>query len=55
MKLFGKIITDEKKNRRNVPSLEVVGVVLDQYKLAGNQYHSHKKRKDSLETRVAFS
>ena len=55
MKLFGKIITDETKNGGNLPSLEVFGVVLDQYKLADNQYHSHKKWKDSLETRAAFS
>ena len=40
MKLFGstKKLTDKTKNWENVPSFEVVGVVLVQCSLADNQY-----------------
>ena len=40
MKLFGstKKLIDKTKNRENVPSLEVVEVVLVQYNLVNNQY-----------------
>ena len=40
MKLFGstKNLIDKAKNGENVPSLEVVEIVLVQYKLVDNQY-----------------
>ena len=40
MKLFGstKNLIDKAKSRENVPSLEVVEIVLVQYKLVDNQY-----------------
>ena len=40
MKLFGisKKITDKAKNRENLPSLEVVEVVLIECNLVDNQY-----------------
>ena len=39
MKLFGRIkkLTDKTKNRENVPSLEVVDVVLVEFNLIDNQ------------------
>ena len=45
MKLFGstKNLTDNRKNRENVPILEEVEVVLVQCSLADNQYQQKSK------------
>ena len=45
MKLFGstKNLIDKTKNRENVPSLEVVGVVLVQCNLVDNQYQQNSE------------
>ena len=45
MNLFGstKNLIDKTKNRENVPSLEVVGVVLVQCNLVDNQYQQNSE------------